>query len=359
MKVLMIAPLQPEIGGVSKYSQRLTSSLKNQVSLDVIGVGISRGTTFNLSRKTARRSPLQLFREFAGIFSARRDAARVAELVRKKDIDIVHVQYEPGLYNLFFTPFLMGKCRAKRVLTLHGRDYFPLGLFHRLFLYPRTDVIVVHNETHARTLHEKNVRIIPMGMESFEKTGFIPNLLYFGFMSPHKGIEFLLEAFSVLKKNHGNLKLYLDSTVNVAHEPEAAYRKSLETEAKKLGVAGSVVWEKMSASALGKVPASIAVFPFKRSYSAGQSMSVLDCMAAGKVPIVSNLPGLTATVRDGWNGLVVEPEDVSSLTAALERLLSDKGLAARLTANCRELTADNSWPKVAMKTAALYSSMLR
>ena len=52
--------------------------------------------------------------------------------IKKRKPDIVHVQYEPGLYNLIFCPMLFAflKILGIRIfLTLHSRDYFPLNVF--------------------------------------------------------------------------------------------------------------------------------------------------------------------------------------------------------------------------------------
>ncbi len=59
---------------------------------------------------------------------------------------------------------------------------------------------------------------------------------------------------------------------------------------------------------------------------------VLEAMAAGCPVVATRVGGVPEAVRDGFNGLLVESEDTAGLAAALDRLLTDRGLAARLSA---------------------------
>ncbi len=57
-------------------------------------------------------------------------------------------------------------------------------------------------------------------------------------------------------------------------------------------------------------------------------MALLEAMACGSAPIVSDLPSLREWIVDGSNGFLVTPEDISQLSACMERLLTDSTLAA-------------------------------
>ena len=58
--------------------------------------------------------------------------------------------------------------------------------------------------------------------------------------------------------------------------------------------------------------------------------AVLEAMALGKPVIASRATGNAVIIRDGEDGLLVEPMDSSAWAAAIERLLGDPALAARL-----------------------------
>jgi glycosyltransferase involved in cell wall biosynthesis len=61
--------------------------------------------------------------------------------------------------------------------------------------------------------------------------------------------------------------------------------------------------------------------------------TVVEALAVGTPVIATNTGGVAEVVRDGENGLVVEPGDVDALAGAIERFFADPELAGRLRAN--------------------------
>jgi glycosyltransferase involved in cell wall biosynthesis len=59
-------------------------------------------------------------------------------------------------------------------------------------------------------------------------------------------------------------------------------------------------------------------------------------MAHGRPVVASAVGGLAEAIVDGESGLLVPPGDVAALRAALERLLGDAALCARLGAAARD-----------------------
>ena len=76
--------------------------------------------------------------------------------------------------------------------------------------------------------------------------------------------------------------------------------------------------------------------------SDGTPSSVLEAMACGAAPILSDLPSLHEWVRDGQEGLFVPAGDGGALAAAILRLVSDDGLRERLRANSLTVIADRA-----------------
>ena len=92
------------------------------------------------------------------------------------------------------------------------------------------------------------------------------------------------------------------------------------------------------------------------TYAEGFSNTVLEAMASG-LPIVSTTAvGVVDCLRDGENGLLVEPGDVPALAAALERITTDAPLRDRLRATAlEEVRRTYAWPQVAGQIAAEYA----
>jgi len=68
------------------------------------------------------------------------------------------------------------------------------------------------------------------------------------------------------------------------------------------------------------------------SRAEGLGVAALEAMAAGRAVLATRVGGLGEAVRDDETGLLVPPEDVPALTAALARLVREPALRARLGA---------------------------
>jgi glycosyltransferase involved in cell wall biosynthesis len=66
--------------------------------------------------------------------------------------------------------------------------------------------------------------------------------------------------------------------------------------------------------------------------SEGMPISVLEAMAAGLPVVATAVGGIPEIVVDGETGVLVPPQDVGALAAALERLLVDTELRRRMGA---------------------------
>lgn len=64
-------------------------------------------------------------------------------------------------------------------------------------------------------------------------------------------------------------------------------------------------------------------------------ITILEAMSLGKVIISADVGGISEWVRDGMNGLLVEPGNPQALARAIERCVTDARLAARLRAGAR------------------------
>src|SRR5437879_3747469 len=146
MKVCFVAPFPPDMGGISDYSFNLINALKRIRDFEYFIISRKVGSRENIqenifyiiSRKKVQRSMFQVFEEIKTLPKTFVEVFKTINKIKKINPDLVHVQYEPGLYNLFFCPmlFFFLKILGMRIfLTLNSRDYFPLNIFHRIFLY--------------------------------------------------------------------------------------------------------------------------------------------------------------------------------------------------------------------------------
>lgn len=96
------------------------------------------------------------------------------------------------------------------------------------------------------------------------------------------------------------------------------------------------------------------------SRSEGLSQGLLEAMALGKPVIASAATGNLDLVTDGVDGRLVPPHDPAAWATAIEELLGDQALAARLSAAGRRTARVTfSLQRTVDRTAQLYGSLLR
>lgn len=78
--------------------------------------------------------------------------------------------------------------------------------------------------------------------------------------------------------------------------------------------------------------AAVVVVPLLPAERSTGQVAMFEAMALGKPVVVTRAVGTTDYVRDGENGLLVEPGDAAALAQAIERLLRNPELARRLAA---------------------------
>lgn len=83
--------------------------------------------------------------------------------------------------------------------------------------------------------------------------------------------------------------------------------------------------------------ADIFVLP---SYEEGMSLALLEAMAAGVPVIATDIPGNRLLITHEQHGLLVPPHEPFALQLAIERLLADRSLGARLAMQARQRVID-------------------
>src|SRR5579884_265034 len=86
-------------------------------------------------------------------------------------------------------------------------------------------------------------------------------------------------------------------------------------------------------------------------------MVAVEALACGRPVVAFRSRGLEQTVRDGVNGFLVPPSDVTAFGQSLLQMLSDPQTCARMERAAPQSVQDMSWETVADRTVALYESL--
>ncbi|HEY6457190.1 MAG TPA: glycosyltransferase family 4 protein, partial [Steroidobacteraceae bacterium] len=168
---------------------------------------------------------------------------------------------------------------------------------------------------------------------------------------PRKGIRFLISAAAQLRARHPELRLVIAG--------DGFERADLETQARELGI-GDVTtflgWVANADLAQYFRACAVSVIP---SLEEGFGIPAAEAMGC-EVPVVaSDAGGLPEVVEHNVTGLVVPKGDAAALAAAIDTLLSDAPLRARMgKAGRARALARFDWSRSAEKFVALYQSLL-
>jgi glycosyltransferase involved in cell wall biosynthesis len=86
-------------------------------------------------------------------------------------------------------------------------------------------------------------------------------------------------------------------------------------------------------------------------------VSVVEAMACGACIVSTRIGGVPHLVRDGADGLLIEPRDPEAMAAAIDRLLSTPALAARLSRSARSKTEQFDWSLILPQWHELLASV--
>jgi glycosyltransferase involved in cell wall biosynthesis len=187
---------------------------------------------------------------------------------------------------------------------------------------------------------------VPNGVDSgvfFPGTGNSDGVLTIvsvGRLIFNKGNQYLLEALRGLSGRGRAFRLVIVG--------DGPMRTALARQTAELGLEDVVSF----AGRRDDVPevlraADIYVRP---SLTESMPMGVLEAMSSGLAVVASDAGATGEIIDNGRNGLLVAPRSVADLRTALERLLADPALRARLGAAARVTAVEYDWERVADAT---------
>jgi glycosyltransferase involved in cell wall biosynthesis len=284
------------------------------------GIAYGHGVLGNLRRDPWRAA---LVPPFLAAFA--RAARRAAH-----DADLVHAHWLPAGVVAMAT-------RKPFVVQLWGTDVELARRVPRLarLVLARAEAVVCPSSAlaaDATRLGAGAVEVVPSGVDLPAEIGEEadpPRILYAGRLSREKGVLELVEAGRGMK-------------LVVAGDGPLRDR---------IPVARGFV----PRAELARLYAEAAVVACP-SHREGFGVACLEAMAHGRPVVAGAVGGLLDLVVPGVTGILVEPQNVPALRAALERLLADPQLRRRMGEAGRRRAAEQfSWPAATRKTLDVYA----
>jgi D-inositol-3-phosphate glycosyltransferase len=181
-----------------------------------------------------------------------------------------------------------------------------------------------------------------------------PVLLFVGRIQPLKGLDVAVGTLAQLDDPAAELVVVGGpSGADGPHE----LAKVLDL-AHELGVADRIRWVEPQPHHLLSTWYRAADLVLVPSRSESFGLVALEAAACGRPVVAAGVGGLRTIVDDGRTGLLVEGRDPASYAAAVDKVLSDEGLAAAMGAAAAERAGRYTWSTAAARLRRLYSDLV-
>jgi glycogen(starch) synthase len=288
-------------------------------------------------------------------------------------VDVVHAHQGEDLATLLLARLAARVHRCALVVTVHCSVRHTLrgttlrarllqsvgGAVERRVLR-RAEVVVALAERTAALLRgdglpADRVRTIPSGVEPQLFPRVLPDAFgdlprprvgYVGRLVPQKRPDLAVGALERMR-SPAHLVVVGDGPVRPALERRAAASAAPD----RISFHGLVPHAEIPA-----VLSSLDVLVLPSAYEELGSVLV-EAMAAGLPVVATRVGGIPEVVADGVTGLLVPAGDATALAGALDRLLGDPALTARLGRCARERSGAYAWPVLAGRIADLYRAL--
>ena len=291
-----------------------------------------------------------------------RCVASLRRLIRESGYDVVHFHTKRAHTLALWLP--RDKRRPKYVVTRRMDYAEPRGWYTNLLYNRSVDGVVAISQTIDDVLNragvdKEKIRIIPSGVDSriFENVGpqkavcnnntTVVGCL--GALEERKGHQYLLEAAALLKAEGLKIQYKIGG--------DGSLRARLEQEVTRLDLGNEVQFLGFVTDA-AQFFASTDIFAMP-SLHEGLGVAALEAMAAGKAVVATRIGGLTESVLDGINGLLVPPRNPRALAAAMAKLARSPSLAESMGHKGREHVRQNfSLKNMALQNESYYYDLL-
>jgi glycosyltransferase involved in cell wall biosynthesis len=314
---------------------------------------------------------------------------KVLELRRRTRHDVIHAHHYEGLLIALANRAALHRdvpivYDAHTLLSTELPFYrlaLPRSLSRRLgdrldeTLPSRADhVVAVGESIEARLVRAgvpaSRVTVVPNGVES-ERFGTADDpspeagrrLVFAGNLAAYQGIEYLLEAFRLVREHFRDVRLRLvveplstDGPDRRSHGGESRSLRRVESRARALGVGDAIDIRSANFEGLPEELAMAQIALNPRADCDGVPLKLLNYMAAGRAIVSFASSG--RCLDNEVTALLVPDGDVAAFARAIARLLEDPTLAREIGQRARrEAERAHAWSRAAERVEAVYESV--
>jgi polysaccharide biosynthesis protein PslF len=293
--------------------------------------------------------------------------------------DAVLVQHEYGIYggpDGQDVATLLAALRVPTVVVVHTVLTRPTPRQRRILtsITEAASAVVTMTQTARERLEliyatdPAKISVIPHGSPDRRPTAAPsrgnpgPTALTWGLLGPGKGVEYAIDAIALLRDRGVRVAYTIAGQTHphVRARDGETYRRGLAGRAASHGIADLVRFDAryLPADALTSLisAADVIVLPYE-SPDQVTSGVLIEAVAAGK-PVVSTSFPHAVELLAGGAGLLVRQRDAAGLADAVMRVVTEPGLAARMSRQADRIAPTLLWPAVAESYRQLMTRLI-
>lgn len=277
---------------------------------------------------------------------------KLVSAIKKIEPDVIIMTSVPDMFRCLIYCF-----KKKIILTVH--DPFPhtgeknfRKLFFRNIAFKTINKFVLLNSKQKELfikhwkLKKEQVCLTKLG--PYECTNLFLtedklhdnklNILFYGRISPYKGIEYLCKAMKIV---HEHIP---DAILTIAGSGKFYFDIASYAKLPYINIINHYISTEELATLLNRC--TINVCPYT---DATQSGVVLTSFAMNKPVIATNVGGMSEYIEDGKTGILVQPKDYNSLADAIIKILNDPTRLQNMEKEIikRNNSEENGWEGIA------------
>jgi polysaccharide biosynthesis protein VpsI len=250
-------------------------------------------------------------------------------------VQIVHVHLAGQISLLRKLPILALAAVLRKNVIIHVHAASEDSLFRKTprwawrFAFSCADRVIVLSPSWAeivrRNVNHPHIVVVPNPVKMFSATlrskHHSPRVLYAGKLESRKGFDSLIAAAAIVLREQPDVEFWFAGNGELTRAKEQAESLGVSQQVRLLG------W--VSADDLEEIYDQVDLFCLP-SHNEGVPMSVLEAMSHGLPVICTPVGGLPDVIKDGSNGIFVEPGNAQSIARGILHLLHNPELATSL-----------------------------
>jgi len=207
--------------------------------------------------------------------------------------------------------------------------------------------------------HDRQIRVVPNGVPvpSLRRAPDPPlvgwTLGTVALFRPRKGLEVLLEALAILRRQQLAIRL-----LAVGPFETTEYEREVRERIARLDLQEAVRWTGFTSDVATEL-ARMDLLVLPSLFGEGLPMVLLEALAAGVPVVASRVEGVPDAIDDGVTGVLAQPGDSVDLARAISRVIHGQLDWSRLRANgFRRHLAEFSDEQMAQGVARVYRQVL-